>query len=177
MPGLGDSPPDHWQSLWERGEPAIERVVQRDSLDPDRDEWIDAVEAIVLARPGRCVLIGHSLGCGTIAQWAHLRSANRCVGAFLVAPSDIPALPYQRDVATFLPMPAGPLPFPSLVVTSDNDPYVTLAKARTFAAEWGSRIVEVPDAGHIYAESGHGPWPEGLALLDGFIHDLEREEL
>lgn len=36
-----------------------------------------------------------------------------------------------------------------------------------WAAEvrWGSRLVHIGRAGHINAESGFGPWPQGLELL------------
>ena len=57
------------------------------------------------------------------------------------------------------------LPFQSVVVASDNDPYCRLERARLFAEHWGSRLVVVPGAGHINADSGLGDWPQGLKLL------------
>ena len=39
------------------------------------------------------------------------------------------------------------------------------ARARLFAEHWGSRLVVVPGAGHINADSGLGDWPQGLKLL------------
>jgi predicted alpha/beta hydrolase family esterase len=66
----------------------------------------------------------------------------------------------------FAPVPLEPLPFASIVVSSDNDPYVALDRAREYAAAWGSTLHVLPGAGHINAASGHGPWPEGFALLD-----------
>jgi uncharacterized protein len=62
-------------------------------------------------------------------------------------------------------MPPSPLPFPTTVVTSTNDPYVTPARAREFAAAWGARLVEIGPAGHINSSSGLGAWPAGLELL------------
>ena len=53
------------------------------------------------------------------------------------------------------------LPFQSVVVASDNDPYCRLERARLFAEHWGSRLVVVPGAGHINADSGLGDWPQG----------------
>jgi hypothetical protein len=55
------------------------------------------------------------------------------------------------------------------VVIGDNDPYVATARAEAFAHAWGSRLVVVPRGGHLNTESGFGPWPEGLALLDELI--------
>ena len=50
-------------------------------------------------------------------------------------------------------------------MASDNDPYCRLERARLFAEHWGSRLVVVPGAGHINADSGLGDWPQGLKLL------------
>jgi predicted alpha/beta hydrolase family esterase len=64
-------------------------------------------------------------------------------------------------------MPLSRFGFPSVVVASSNDPYVTLSRAREYAQAWGSRLVDIGDAGHINGESGLGDWPEGWALLTG----------
>jgi hypothetical protein len=57
------------------------------------------------------------------------------------------------------------LPFPSIVVASADDSFYTMARATAFAAAWGSRLVTVDRGGHINAEAGFGPWPEGRRLL------------
>jgi hypothetical protein len=62
-------------------------------------------------------------------------------------------------------MPLVRLPFPSVVVASSNDLFVTVARAQAFARAWGSEFVMIRDAGHINTASGLGDWPEGLALL------------
>lgn len=62
-------------------------------------------------------------------------------------------------------MPSNRLPFPSIVVASTNDPYVSEARAKHFAANWGSDFVSVGELGHINSQSMLGLWPEGLALL------------
>jgi hypothetical protein len=62
-------------------------------------------------------------------------------------------------------MPRRRLGFPSVVVASRNDPYVTLERARQFADAWGGRFVDIGDAGHINSESGLGDWPLGFTLL------------
>jgi predicted alpha/beta hydrolase family esterase len=50
-------------------------------------------------------------------------------------------------------------------VTSTTDQWVSEARAQQFAEAWGSELITIGDAGHINAASGHGDWPEGLALL------------
>jgi predicted alpha/beta hydrolase family esterase len=44
-----------------------------------------------------------------------------------------------------------------------------MARAAAFAAAWGSRLVTLDHAGHINAEAGYGPWPEGQRLLDALV--------
>jgi len=58
------------------------------------------------------------------------------------------------------------LNFPSLVVASDNDPWVKSEAARYWAAQWGSDYLNIGAAGHINVDSGHGPWPHGLKLFE-----------
>ncbi len=82
-----------------------------------------------------------------------------------MAPSDPAGPNYPRGPVGFDPVPRVRLPFPSIVVASDRDPYVSSDRAREYAAAWGSRLVMLPDAGHINVASGHGPWPEGFELL------------
>jgi len=62
-------------------------------------------------------------------------------------------------------VPAQRLPFPTIVVSSDNDPYGSAGYARACAAAWGSELVEVGAQGHLNADSGLGNWPEGFRLL------------
>ena len=69
-------------------------------------------------------------------------------------------------VASFAPVPLERLPFPSIVVASSDDPYVSLERAEAFARGWGSRLVTIGAAGHINTDAGYGEWPEGRRLLD-----------
>jgi predicted alpha/beta hydrolase family esterase len=56
-----------------------------------------------------------------------------------------------------------------MVVASTNDPWVSHEVARGWAARWNSRFVSVGAQGHINGESGHGPWPQGWAVLDELL--------
>jgi uncharacterized protein len=69
-------------------------------------------------------------------------------------------------------LPRDPLPFPSLLVASSDDPYCTMEEAVDLASAWGSQLVEAGAAGHINAASGHGPWPEGMMRFAGFLSKL-----
>ena len=172
LAGLWNSGPQHWQTHWEQKYPAWTRVAHRDWHDPGRDEWVAELDAAIAGCAGRPVLVAHSLACMLVAQWAQSGSMLKVAGAFLVAPSDVEAPSYPVAANGFKPIPLARLPFPSLVVASSNDEYVSPDRARAFAAAWGSKLVEIGPAGHINGASGHGPWPEGEAMLDEFCRDL-----
>ncbi|HPR06238.1 MAG TPA: alpha/beta hydrolase [Denitromonas sp.] len=166
LPGLGGSGPAHWQSHWTRALPQLRRVVQHDWDAPSRRDWINTLDAAVRGSHGEVILVAHSLACALVAHWAR-QHTGRVRGALLVAPADVDSTEHTPEVVRgFAPMPLQALPFPSIVVASEDDPYVSMARARQFAEAWGSRIENIGPAGHINAESGLGNWPDGLALLE-----------
>jgi uncharacterized protein len=169
LPGYGDSGPEHWQSRWEAADPRLRRVAQRDWLEPELDDWVATLEREVSACPMPPVLAAHSLGCILVAHWAQ-RTRRPIRGALLVAPVDADAVaPVLDAIDSFRPVPLVRLPFPSIVVASDDDVYTTRARAEAFARAWGSRFVGLAGAGHINGDSGYGEWPEGRAVLDELL--------
>lgn len=169
LPGYADSGPDHWQSHWERTDPACQRVVQGDWLQPRLEDWLATLDRHVRACASPPVLAAHSLGCALVAHWA-ARASAPAKGALLVAPSDVDSPAHTPDeVRSFSPLPLVRLPFPSIVVASADDPFVDPARAAAFARAWGSRLVTLADAGHINADAGFGPWPDGRRLLAELI--------
>jgi len=172
IPGLWNSGPQHWQTHWEASHPTWTRVQQRNFDLPDRDEWVAALDDVVRAQPEPPVLVSHSLGCSLVGQWVKDRGGRGVAGAFLVGPSDVEAPDYPIEGRSFSSMPLVRLPFPSLVIASTDDVYVSIARAEEFARAWGSELRFIGPAGHINGASGHGPWPEGEAMLLGFIARL-----
>lgn len=169
LPGYADSGPDHWQSHWERADAACHRVVQDDWLQPRRDAWLAALERAAAACAAPPVLAAHSLACSLVAHWA-AATRSRAKAALLVAPADVDSPLHTPDeVRSFSPIPMDRLPFPSIVVASTDDSFYTMPRAAAFAAAWGSRLVTLDHAGHINAEAGYGPWPEGRRLLDQLV--------
>jgi predicted alpha/beta hydrolase family esterase len=90
-------------------------------------------------------------------------------GAFLVAVPDPECASFPATAHGFVPVPIAPFAFRSLVVASTNDPFGSLAHANHCARAWGSRVIDIGQAGHINADSGHGEWTEGYALLQRFL--------
>jgi serine hydrolase len=165
LPGYGDSGPDHWQSHWERADRACRRVAQDDWLEPRLEDWLAVLDRYVAECAAPPVLAAHSLACALVAHWAG-RARSTARGALLVAPADVQSPLRTGDlVRTFSPIPLVRLPFPSIVVASTDDPFVALDRAIAFATAWGSRLVTLEGAGHINADAGFGPWPEGRDLL------------
>ncbi len=164
LPGLGNSGPQHWQSVWER-EHNFLRVEQKDWETPVCADWIETLDQTIKQfDPGKVILVAHSLACTTVAYWA--QKYNTLIkGALLVAPSDTEADTYPPGTTGFMPVPLIKLPFPSIVVASSNDYYVTTNRAKLFADSWGSEFVNIGDAGHINVASGFGDWDAGLELL------------
>src|SRR5580765_7501371 len=98
VPGLGDSGPQHWQTLWQAAYPRHVRVVQRDWDRPRLDDWLAALDDAVRAAAAPVVIAAHSLACVLVAHWAARARATgdaragglaavRC--ALLVAPADV----------------------------------------------------------------------------------------
>lgn len=158
VPGLHNSGPEHWQSRWQRLYPDFERVEQDDWNDPRLPAWSARLDQ-VRARDARPTLIvAHSFGCLT-AVHSIAGDARHVAGALLVAPAD----PDRFGVAGALPRRA--LPCRSLMISSDNDPWMSAAHAALWARRWGSSLIEAGELGHINAESGLGDWPFGLRQL------------
>lgn len=165
LPGLYNSGPEHWQSYWERAHPDFQRVEQDDWETPRCADWIARLEDAVREAGPDAVLVAHSSSCALVVRWAETTEL-KVRGALLVAPSDTDAPSYPDGPEGFTPMPLNRLPFPSIVVASTDDPYVTLERAEEFARAWGSELVNIGPAGHVNSASGLGDWPVGFALLE-----------
>jgi predicted alpha/beta hydrolase family esterase len=159
VPGLHGSGPDHWQTWFEAVVRGARRVEQADWDAPVLPIWADRVGAEIAAAPSPVWIVAHSFGClAAVAAASNARVQIR--GALLVAPADphkfnIPDASLQQQ-----------LPFPSMVVASETDPWLSLEAAAKLAVLWGSRFVNIGRAGHINVDSGFGPWPQGLELFN-----------
>lgn len=165
VPGLGNSGPEHWQSFLENSGSDFIRIQQQDWEAPACEDWITTIDLEVSKYPlSSVVLIGHSMGCTAIAHWAR-KYQKEIKGALLVAPSDLEAPVYTFEATGFTPIPQEKFNFKTIVVGSENDEWVSLDRARFFAANWGSEFISLGQAGHINVASGYGDWKEGLEIL------------
>lgn len=172
VPGLGGSGPSHWQTLWEQARPDTVRVELGMWNTPHRNAWVTRLDEAIRRAEAPVVLAAHSLGCLAVAWWAQLSPQPYgwpVAGALLVAPADADRPGAGAELAAFSPTPRVSLPFPSIVVASTDDPWVSIQRAHSMAVDWGSLFVDAGAQGHLNAASGIGWWQEGQALLDRVI--------
>lgn len=165
VPGLNDSGPAHWQTDWCSRFPQWKRVRQQSWERGDLDAWIGAIAASLAQCRRPAVLVAHSFGALASAQVA-ASLPERIAAALLVAP----AAPQRFGVEERLPQ--RPLPVPSLLLASRNDPWLAHSGAVELARLWGSTLVDLGEAGHVNADSGYGPWPAGLEALEALLSSL-----
>lgn len=168
IPGLNNSGPTHWQTHWENQMQSASRVELGSWDAPHRNSWVTNLGFAIRQASKPVVLVAHSLGCHAVAWWAAQEpdaARSNIAGAMLVAPPNVDSRPNDPRIGAFGPAPRVTLPFPTLLVGSENDHYCTFEHAQKLARRWGARFVNAGRFGHINADSGIGDWPYGLYLL------------
>jgi hypothetical protein len=171
-PGLGNSGPGHWQRRWgERFSTA--RFIEQDDWDrPALEPWVAAIEREIVMATRPVIVVAHSLAVSALVHTAARLKDTKVRGAFLVAAPDHEAPTIPPEVQVFAPVPRDPLPFPSMLIASTDDPLCSVERAAEFATCWGSDFHLAGAAGHINLASGHGPWPEGLVMFTRLMQRL-----
>jgi hypothetical protein len=171
VPGLRGDMPDHWQSILEEELPKATCVPRMREDKLSCAAWVAALDRSIAAIDGPPILVAHSAGVNMVVQWA-ARIHRPIHGALLVTPPDLarqlPAgYPTRDDLKRggWLPTPLDPLPFPSIVAASRNDPLARFARVEAMARAWGSRLVDVGRVGHLNPATGFGPWPQARELI------------
>lgn len=182
IPGWTNAGPEHWQTRWEQKLPHARRVEQADWDKPTCTDWVEQIIAATAAARRPVVFVAHSCGVSSIVHAAPQLASGKIAGALLVAPPDLesvrssppePGSDWLANEGGFHPVPTAPLPFPSLVIASRNDPFCAYERAQEMALDWGSDIADAGSSGHLNTASGHGPWPEGLLKLGQFLKRLD----
>jgi predicted alpha/beta hydrolase family esterase len=118
------------------------------------------------------VLVAHSAGVLATVHWAATYEGTKVVGALLATPptfaaplpAEYPSIAQLRDHG-WLPIPRRPLPFPSILAVSSDDPLGNEVRLRSLAGAWGSRWHPLGAVGHLNPASGFGEWPEATSLI------------
>ena len=136
VPGLRDHMPDHWQTILEKKLPNARAVPRRSQDKLSCAAWVADLDRSLADIDGPVVLVAHSGGVMMVVHWAQHHS-RPIRGALLAAPADLESplpegYPSQEALRQngWLPIPRSPLPFPSIVAASTNDPLGALLTHR-----------------------------------------------
>lgn len=174
LPGLGNSGEKHWQTFWHKKFENSIRLVQDNWDKPIREEWIERLNEEITKLNSPTILVAHSLAVSLVLHWAKTNNNPNIIGALLVAPADVDSPQHTPDIIrNFAPMPLYKLPFPSIVVASENDPYASFERKLYFAENWGSDFVNVGLQGHINSDSDLKYWEEGQVILQQLINKVK----
>jgi uncharacterized protein len=172
VPGLRDHVPQHWQTLLAAQLPRVVSVPPMGRDDLDCGVRVAAIEHAAQAIDGPLIIVAHSGGCIMVAHWAQ-QTRRPVLGALLATPPDFdtpmpegyPAID-ALTLGGWLPVPRKVLPFPSIVAASRNDPLGRFVRVSALAHDWGSKVVDIGEAGHLNPASGYGPWPLAHAFIE-----------
>jgi predicted alpha/beta hydrolase family esterase len=174
VPGLGDSGKEHWQNYWLTKYETSQKVIQHDWDQPILADWLQKLDAAITAIDGPIVIVAHSLAVSLVAHWSTTNNTQKIAGALLVAPADVDSQNHTpEETWNFSPIPLSKLAYPSVVVTSSNDPYVSVDRAQFLAEQWGSTFINIGPKGHLNSGSQLEYWEEGQAILESLIQKLE----
>jgi predicted alpha/beta hydrolase family esterase len=177
VPGLRDHVPDHWQTLLAAKLPRVHTVPPLEQDKLSCAARVDALDQALRAIDGPVILVAHSAGVMMVAHWAQIFLSRRPIqGAVLATPADVEN-PFPAGYPTtdtlrehgWLPIPRSPLPFPSLLAASRNDPLCAFERAQGMAQAWGSQLVDLGEVGHLNPAAGFGEWPQALELIERLI--------
>lgn len=173
VPGLRDHVPEHWQTILERELPNARSVprMERDSDKLSCAAWVAKLDDSLAQIEGPVILAAHSAGCMIVVHWAQ-RHRRPIKGALLATPADLESplpegYPTQEVLQQngWVPTPRARLSFPSIVAASANDPLGRLERVEALAEAWGSRLVNLGNAGHLNPAAGYGRWPRAEQLV------------
>ncbi len=172
VPGLREHVAEHWQTLLAARLPNAHCVPPLETDKLSLAARVDALQHALERIDGPVILVAHSAGVMMVAHWAqqHTRPIK---GALLATPADVES-PFPAGYPTthtlqangWLPIPRQPLPFPSLLAASRNDPLADFTRLEQLARDWHSQLIDLGTVGHLNPASGFGDWPAAEALLN-----------
>jgi uncharacterized protein len=173
VPGLREHVPEHWQTLLAAKLPKAHTVPPLEEDKLSCAARVAALDRAVRAIRGPLILVAHSAGVMMVAHWAQASRSRRPIkGALLATPADVES-PFPAGYPTtdtlrdhgWLPIARRPLPFPSLVAASRNDPLCAFERAQALAQDWGSALEDLGAVAHLNPAAGYGEWPQALELI------------
>ncbi|CAG9192181.1 Alpha/beta hydrolase [Paraburkholderia caribensis] len=175
VPGLRDHVAGHWQTLLAQTLPSAACVPPLEHDGLSCAARVAALDAALAKIDGPVILVAHSAGVMITVHWAR-QHGRKIHGALLAAPADLETpLPAGYPGFDLLaangwhPIPRERLPFPSIVGASRNDPLAQFERVQGMARDWGSRLVDLGEVGHLNPAAGFGEWPRATTLISELL--------
>jgi uncharacterized protein len=174
VPGFQGSGPDHWQTWLQAQKPEATRISGIDWDKPVLALWAERVRDELARATHPLRVVAHSFGCLATVVAAADRP-EQIAELILVAPADPDRFDFTGLKPQDLPygsfslseaLPHRPLHVSGTVIASQNDPWLSFTAAANLARDWGLEVHDEGQAGHINADSGYGPWPGLLKILE-----------
>lgn len=172
VPGLRGHDEEHWQTKLAATLPGARTVPPLGRAEASLQARVELLDRIVEDVAGPVVLVAHSAGALVAVHWAEQKGGSTVVGALLATPPALaaelpPAYPSIRRLRQhgWLPIPRRPLPFPSILAASSDDPLGNTVRLTALARAWGSRWHALGPVGHLNPASGFGEWPGARPLI------------
>ncbi len=173
IPGLGDSGEKHWQNFWLQKFTNSTKVIQDNWDEPQLKDWLERLTENINKIEQPTILVAHSLAVSLVMHWVSCNSNTNIVGALLVAPADVDSPTHTPNfLRHFSPIPIKKIPFPSLVVGTENDSYISLERSQELANCWGSEFVNIGQKGHVNSDSNLEYWEQGQVFLQQLIEKI-----
>ena len=171
VPGLRDHVPGHWQTLLEAKLSKVRSVPPLENDKLNCTARVEAIQRAIEQIEGPIIVVAHSGGVIMMLHWAQ-KYQHPIKGALFATPPDFetplpagyPTLETLR-VNGWLPIPRTPLPFPSIVAASENDPLANLERVVDMARDWNSELVNLGKVEHLNPASGYGEWPQAEEFI------------
>lgn len=180
VPGYRGSGPQHWQTWLEQRIAGATRIDDIDWERPVLAAWASQVRDALGRAPQPLRVVAHSFGC-LAAVVAAADRPEQVAELILAAPAD----PARFDFTGLKPddvrasawclssvLPMRLLNVNGCVIASRNDPWLGFTQAARLAASWGLSLHDAGAAGHINCDSGYGPWPMMLELVQRPLRQL-----
>jgi predicted alpha/beta hydrolase family esterase len=181
VPGLRGPVEDHWQTRLAATLPNARMLPPLGRTEPSLDARVAQLVHVVSEVEGPVVLVAHSAGVLVTVHWAVWYRGSSVAGALLATPPTLadelpPEYPSIRELRShgWLPIPRLPLPFPSIVAASSDDPLGNPVRLRALARAWGSRWHQLGAVGHLNPASGFGEWEQAPELIGELVAAARR---
>lgn len=176
--GWGGSPTNDWigwatDAFREKGY-EMTAPEMPDTNNPVIGKWVGHLKSVIGAVDENTYFVGHSIGCQTIMRFLETTDA-KAGGAIFVAGWFSLTNQDEEEKVIAKPWIETPIDYAkvkanlanSIVVLSDNDPFVPYRKTKKdFETRLGSEVITIHDAGHVTSDDGFSTFPQLVEIFE-----------